>query len=573
MDPLIPLAFAIQQGTHALLLGSGVSRSAGIPTGWEVLLDLIRKMAAIEGVEAADPESWYRDRFGQEPSYAALLEMLAPKPAERALLLRAYFEPDAEDRQEGRKRPTQGHHAVARLVAAGHVRVIITPNFDRLIERALEEAGVEPTVVSNGPGAAGAPPISQANALVIKANGDYLDLRTRNTTAELARYDRSMTRLLRQAVDQFGLVACGWSADWDEGLREIILAAPNRRFTMYWAHRGDLSEAARAMVSARDATTIVIAGADSFLTDLADKVDAVRDLGKPHPVSSAVAVATVKAHVLEPTRRIRLRDFLMNEVERQVPLLGDQDFPVASPSAIDPELKERAARYDARMEILAACLATGCYWGGDDHRTLWAEVIERVGNSRQEGSGLSLWLDMLRYPAMVLLYAAGIAAVAAARYETLAALLTLPRLRHPARDDLDAAAALTSYAIIPYEFQKHLVAGKKFPLSEHLWATLRPALRDAVPDDDRYTDAFDRYEYFAALRATEHSSYRAGSPGRFLYRRVNNRGETLPAVIRAEAQAAGADWPPLILFDGSAERYEAAQKEFAAWVARVHWDL
>lgn len=32
-------------GTYALLLGSGVSRAAGIPTGWEVTLDLVRKAA------------------------------------------------------------------------------------------------------------------------------------------------------------------------------------------------------------------------------------------------------------------------------------------------------------------------------------------------------------------------------------------------------------------------------------------------------------------------------------------------------------------------------------------------
>jgi hypothetical protein len=45
----------------ALLLGSGVSRSAGIPTSWEIVLDLIRKAAVLEGTSAeANPEEWYR---------------------------------------------------------------------------------------------------------------------------------------------------------------------------------------------------------------------------------------------------------------------------------------------------------------------------------------------------------------------------------------------------------------------------------------------------------------------------------------------------------------------------------
>jgi hypothetical protein len=34
-------------GTQALLLGSGVSRSAQVPTGWDVTLDLVRRVALI----------------------------------------------------------------------------------------------------------------------------------------------------------------------------------------------------------------------------------------------------------------------------------------------------------------------------------------------------------------------------------------------------------------------------------------------------------------------------------------------------------------------------------------------
>ncbi|HZX14078.1 MAG TPA: hypothetical protein VFF49_06730 [Thermodesulfobacteriota bacterium] len=47
IDPIISLAFSIhsKKGIYALLLGSGASRAAGIPTGWEIVLDLIRKFA------------------------------------------------------------------------------------------------------------------------------------------------------------------------------------------------------------------------------------------------------------------------------------------------------------------------------------------------------------------------------------------------------------------------------------------------------------------------------------------------------------------------------------------------
>ncbi len=49
IDPVHSLAFSIQanRGVYAVLIGSGVSRAAKIPTGWEITLDLIHKLAKL----------------------------------------------------------------------------------------------------------------------------------------------------------------------------------------------------------------------------------------------------------------------------------------------------------------------------------------------------------------------------------------------------------------------------------------------------------------------------------------------------------------------------------------------
>jgi hypothetical protein len=54
LDPSIMVATGLhaQPGVYALLLGSGVSTGAGIPTGWGVVRELVRYAAV-----AADPES------------------------------------------------------------------------------------------------------------------------------------------------------------------------------------------------------------------------------------------------------------------------------------------------------------------------------------------------------------------------------------------------------------------------------------------------------------------------------------------------------------------------------------
>ena len=95
IDPILSLAFSVHSnpGVYAVLLGSGVSRAAGIPTGWEVVLDLIRKIASINDENCEpDPETWYKSKYGEEPNYSKIIDELAKSPAERSQLLRNYFE-------------------------------------------------------------------------------------------------------------------------------------------------------------------------------------------------------------------------------------------------------------------------------------------------------------------------------------------------------------------------------------------------------------------------------------------------------------------------------------------------
>jgi hypothetical protein len=71
IDPSTAIAFSLfeNEGVYALLLGSGLSRPAQIPTGWEVTLDLIRRVAELDGVKGeTDWAGWYRGKTGKEPN-------------------------------------------------------------------------------------------------------------------------------------------------------------------------------------------------------------------------------------------------------------------------------------------------------------------------------------------------------------------------------------------------------------------------------------------------------------------------------------------------------------------------
>jgi hypothetical protein len=355
IDPLISLAFAVSNGpgVYAVLLGSGISRAAAIPTGWEVIEDLTRKLAAAMGENAdPDPAAWFRSKFNAEPSYSDLLNRLAKAPSERAALLRQYFEPNEEERSRGLKVPTKAHRAIASLAAAGYLRVLVTTNFDRLLEMALTEAGIVPTVISTADAALGALPLIHSRCTVVKLHGDYLDSRIKNTTEELSSYEPQIGALLDRILDEFGLIVCGWSAEWDIALCSSFERTPNRRFTTYWAARGALTNRAKRLVDLRQAEVVPITDADSFFSELSQKVSALADFHAPHPLSIAAAVEMLKKFLPRPEFQIAQHDLMVRETERCRAELAPDRYPLERVNVDQAFVAKRLGQYEAATAIV-----------------------------------------------------------------------------------------------------------------------------------------------------------------------------------------------------------------------------
>lgn len=578
IDPILSLAFSVhsKKGIYALLLGSGISRPAGIPTGWEVVLDLIHKIASMNGEDCGpDPAGWYKDKFGEAPEYSKILDAIAKSPAERSQLLKGYFEPNEEEREQGLKVPTVAHNAIADLVASGYIRVIITTNFDRLLEKALEAVGIVPTVISTPDAIEGALPLAHTECTVIKPNGDYLDIRIKNTPAELESYEEPLNRLLDRVFDEFGLIVCGWSAEWDTALRAALERCQSHRFTTYWAARGEPKEIAKRVIRLRRAEVIRIHDADSLFSELEQKVSALRDLDRPHPLSPKVAVATLKKYLPDERYRIQLHDLITREAERLYEELFGERFPVHVVSSNDEEfrinLQRRVQDYEALTETLQALLITGCYWGEEVHEERWTKCLERTANPPppiERGGGLA-WLGLRYYPALLLLYAGGLASIAAKRYNNLAALLTKARVRSEGRS-LPIALFLYPGKVLDETVAARLpgVEGyRPVALNFHLQQVLRDPLREYLPHDENYQECFDRFEYLFALVHVDFLEKQRGRiwgpVGCFVWRNGN-----IMTDIELEVKDAGKNWPLLKvgLFDGSLERFQHIKKEFDNFV-------
>lgn len=303
LPPFDALALSLHHspGVHAILVGSGLSRAAGILTGWEITVDLIRRLAALDSVaEHDDWVQWYRDKYSEEPSYSEILGALASTSAERRAILQSYIDPpEGEDV----RKPTNAHRAIAQLVASGAVRVVITTNFDRLVETALREAGVEPTVIASDDAIAGATPLVHSKWTVIKVHGDYLDARIKNTDAELEDYSEAMNALLDQVFDNFGLLVVGWSGEWDTALRSAILRAPSRRYPLYWASGGNVGGPAQDLLEQRGGRSFPITDADKLLCEAAR--NAGGSAASISPPSAERRVGSRFGEAILPRRQIR----------------------------------------------------------------------------------------------------------------------------------------------------------------------------------------------------------------------------------------------------------------------------
>lgn len=551
LDALTSTSFAVHnaKGVYALLLGSGISRAAKVPTGWEVTLDLIRQIAAIMNENERcqnNPEEWYRNLFKSDPDYSSLLEKLAVSPAERTAALARYFDGPG-DPDEGPRQPTKAHTAIAKMVSRGYIRVIVTTNFDRLMERALEAVGISPTIIATPDAIQGALPLAHATCTLIKLHGDYRDARLRNTVAELSTYDEQTQSLVDKVLDEYGLIISGWSATWDIALRNAIMRAPNRRFTTVWTYVSTLSSEAEELVLFRQARTIKVASSDSFFNDLNERLEALETFDAPHPLSVDLAVRMAKKYVAEDRYRVQLYDLVMGEAEQAI-----SSF-IVNPTSpqITPEMYlQRIKHYESSMDRILCVLVNVAYWGEPRSFTCLKGSIERLMGLKVNFNGYEYLIDLQLYPATLAFYAVGLGLVTSGNYRGFTTLLKEFRtdaggMNHkvePASECLQLQNSIDSG-----ELGKALGKESYTPGSDRVFNLFASIFQKYLPSVVDFENFFDRFEYlnalvFADYRASKDKSI-CGWRGRWVWR--NWEYGHISELLKEERNQLGAKWPPI----------------------------
>ena len=519
------LGFSIHAnpGVYSLLVGSGLSRAAEIPTGWEITLDLVRRLAIADNVaEQDDWESWYLEKYGKEASYSDLVARIGRTANERRALLQSYIEPTDEDRQEGRKVPTKAHEAIADLVYDGFIRVVITTNFDRLIEHALQARGVEPTVIDSVDALKGAESLTHTRCYLVKLHGDYKDARILNTAAELSDYPPEYDNLLDRILDDHGLVVCGWSGEWDEALARALIRCPSRRYSLFWAARDELGDAADRIVSHRDGQVIDIETADDFFGRLRDQVHTLARTHRRDPRNVDLLVGTTKRFAAKPEHRIDLHDLVDDELRRLLERLR-----TATPD-VDPDTEEGVRElvqfYESTAEPLARMFGVLGRWGDQTEvDTVVNTILTMTADASDEFSDNTDYLGL--YPAVLVLSAYAVALVIARRWDALHAVLSYPSRERPnsVKRIVDKLFLQTVdgyddriWKSLPKLERSHT------PMSDRLFEVLKRWRGSFAPTVFDFARQFDVWEILASITYCEMEDW--GAPvGRNGWRRASRR--------------------------------------------------
>jgi hypothetical protein len=281
----------------------------------------------------------------------------------------------------------------------------------------------------------------------------------------------------------------------------------------------------------------------------------------------------------EHRQRIALNDFVNHHLRRTLEALSVKNFPLNEGGSKDDFVK-RIEAYEAAIGDLQAIAILIARWGDADASLQLEKILSRIANADKGASGSVVWLQLRWYPVLVLMYAAGIAALSAKRYDALQVVLATSVRADQASSGNEALLTRTIEALLHVNDNFKALPGHekdRYPRSEHLFQSLGPTLDEALFLGEDYERLFDRFEVLAALAFADFRDPSGegdcwGPPGRFAYK---NRYSGSPmATLLAEAEAEGQGWPLLStrLFGGKSERFLKVAQGYQQLLSRhISW--
>lgn len=543
-DGVVPVAYAMHASPkrYALLLGAGISVAAGLPTASDVSGNMILAIAKGRGEQVErgkDNEvclAWFEKTFGEPATFQRLMKKLGISEGNRKDGLKKFIYQTDEDGNPVPGIPTEAHRAIARLVRSGMISLIITTNFDTLMEEALKGENVPYEVITEESDVTRMS-VFPDRCRVLKVNGDFERGTLRITPEDLKEYPLVIEDYLKQIFREYGLVICGWSGIFDTHLSEI-LCTPEipRQYPVFWCLRNG-ARVPPGVCQVLLPNGIDIDSADDFFTTLEVMIERFSRFEPRTTLSAAAAVKEVKEALMGPNPEMVVPDVINAEVETVLVEVEKERY--IHPGTVEAQAVyyRRLAEIEGAATPLASMLATLAYYDKNgDYSVLIADTIERLVNPKDiepfvRGSpgdyeiipphrDIETGLKKLRYyPALLAIYAAGIAAVKEDRLTTLDAVISKPQLfRYHGiyQQKTEFFDRVNVWNILGCDHHWIIDLGREtFGSVEDFYTypflTIQSILKPLIPNEKRYAEYFDIFEYLYCLTFLDSQTEEGGS--------------------------------------------------------------
>lgn len=254
---------------YAFFIGAGCSRSSGIPTAGELVVDSwlprLKRLVApdIEG------DGWLLNDFpGWDPEN--------PAASYGDVIARLFLTPDHRQREmevlcDG-KFPAYGYAVLAALMAdnGGCFNVALTTNFDDLLADALYLfTSARPLVIHHEALASFIRP-TRSRPLIVKLHGDNR-LAPLNTDVETETLNQHLRQHVPGLLHDRGLVIIGYGGN-DEGIAELLKDLPPEALPhgIYWVSQREPGDPLREWLEERNAAWVQERDFDETMLQLQD---------------------------------------------------------------------------------------------------------------------------------------------------------------------------------------------------------------------------------------------------------------------------------------------------------------
>lgn len=322
INPIISLAYNMADCSqrYVLFVGAGVSKDAGVPSGWDILIQTLQKMISQEvshsgKITAEEAEKFYRDKFEEKFGYSDIIGQLFPSNEEQRDYLKSFFKGVL---------PGEAHRLIAEMVKEKLIKYIITTNFDTLIEVALDDAGLKGqyTVIDSQDDVLTSKPWNKEDVCrIYKIHGTIDKGTIRNTKKDLSRLPKELAKDCLDVLERHGVIVLGYSAnEEDKAVSNIFHRRKFKGYTMYWTSFDSvISAVATKILHKQDGILIPIKGASLFLRELRDRIKIAQRGAEQTP--EAVAEVRFESMFKSPKPEVEILQTIDRERVRLVAYL------------------------------------------------------------------------------------------------------------------------------------------------------------------------------------------------------------------------------------------------------------